>query len=157
MRLDHLFILFLFVGCKSPKQKIEETILYQDSFGFWNYERPRERAEYYGFTYKFMQNNKLQKYSYNKLKNRRRFWDDHPYEKSIYRWGVANDSVFTFMNYNSKIKIIKYSSDTIWLYDAESKSNQMLIKVKDSINIEESIKIKATDAATGLEIEPLDI
>lgn len=152
-----LTLIFLLLNCKSPKEKIEDIILYQDSIGYWNYEWPRERAEYYGFTFKFMKKNRLQKFSYNKVKNKRWLWDDYPYIQSIYRWGVANDSIFTLMNYNSKIKITRYNNDTIWLYDSESKRNEILIKVKDSLNIQKPIKLKAIDAKTGKEIETLDM
>jgi hypothetical protein len=36
--------------------------------GYWNYEWPRKGAEYWGFTFKFMKNNKLQKLSLIKLR-----------------------------------------------------------------------------------------
>lgn len=65
--IPFLSVLFLLTNCKSPKEKIEDTILYQDSMGYWNYEWPRDRAEYYGFTFKFMKKNKLQKLSFNKV------------------------------------------------------------------------------------------
>ncbi|WP_131327946.1 hypothetical protein [Chryseobacterium vrystaatense] len=149
--------ILLLMNCKSPKEKVEDNILYQDSIGYWNYEWPRERAEYYGFTFKFMKKNKLQKLSFNKVENKRWAWNDYPYDESIYRWGVADDSVFTFMNYNSKIKIIKYNSDTIWLYDYEGKSKKLLIKVKGDLNIEKPDKIKVIHDKTGKEIRGLDI
>ena len=107
-----LTTLFL-ISCKKPKDKIEDIVLYQDSIGYWNYEWPRKGAEYWGFTFKFMKNNKLQKLSFNKIENKRWAWNDYPYVESIYRWGVANDSIFTFMNYNSKIKITKYNKNAI--------------------------------------------
>ncbi len=152
-----LTIMLFLINCKNPKEKIEDVILYQDSIGYWNYEWPRERAEYYGFTFKFMKKNKLQKLSYNKVKNKRWVWNDYPYDESIYRWGVADDSIFTFMNYNSKIKVTKYNKDTIWLYDTENKSNEMLIKVRDNLNIEKSKEIKLIDKKTGKEIETLNL
>ncbi len=151
-----LTTLFL-ISCKKPKDKIEDIVLYQDSIGYWNYEWPRKGAEYWGFTFKFMKNNKLQKLSFNKIENKRWAWNDYPYVESIYRWGVANDSIFTFMNYNSKIKITKYNNDTIWLFDNENKRNSLLIKVKGNVKIEEPIEFKAKDAKTGKEIEPLDL
>lgn len=40
------------------------------------------------------------------------------------------------MNYNSKIKVIKYNNDTIWLYNNELKRNDMLIRVSGNLNIE---------------------
>ena len=151
-----LTTLFL-ISCKKPKDKIEDIVLYQDSIGYWNYEWPRKGAEYWGFTFKFMKNNKLQKLSFNKIENKRWAWNDYPYVESIYRWGVANDSIFTFMNYNSKIKITKYNKDTIWLFDNERKEKSLLIKVKENVKIEEPIEFKAKDAKTGKEIEPLDL
>lgn len=151
------FTFFLLANCKSPKEKLENIILYQDSIGYWNYEWPRERAEYYGFTFKFMKKNKLQKFSFNKVKNKRTAWNDYPFDESIYRWGVADDSIFTFMNYNSKIKITKYNKDTIWLYDHETKSKELLIKVRSSLNIQKPIEIKGINRDTGEEIQSLDI
>jgi hypothetical protein len=152
------FIVFLFlVNCKSPEKKITEIIVYQDSIGYWNYEWPRERAAFYGFTFKFMKKNKLQKFSFNKIENKRWAWNDYPYDESIYRWGVADDSVFTFMNYNSKIKIVKYNRDTIWLYDHERNTKDMLIKVKGNLNIEKPVEIKGINGNTGEEIHGLDL
>ena len=160
MNAKLLLIIFgalLLVGCKSPKEKITDIILYQDSIGYWNYEWPRERAEDYGFTFKFMKKNKLQKISFSKIKNKRWIWNDYPYDESIYRWGVADDSTFTLMNYNSKIKITKYNSDTIWLDDKERNRKMLLIKVQGNLNIEKPLEIKAIDGNTGENIEPLDI
>ena len=151
------FTILLLSGCKSPKEKINDIILYQDSIGYWNYEWPRERAEYYGFTFKFMKKNKLQKLSYSKVKNKRWVWNDYPYDESIYRWGITDDSIFTFMNYNSKIKVTKYNKDTIWLYDSERKRKEMLIKVKGNLNIEKSKELKLIDENTGKEIETLNL
>lgn len=152
------FIVFLFlVNCKSPEEKITEIILYQDSIGYWNYEWPRERAAFYGFTFKFMKKDKLQKFSFNKIENKRWAWNDYPYDESIYRWGVADDSVFTFMNYNSKIKIVKYNRDTIWLYDHERNRKDMLIKVKGNFDIEKPMEIKGINGNTGEEIQGLDL
>ena len=152
-----LITLLMFISCKNPKEKITDVILDQDSIGYWNYEWPRERAEFYGFTFKFMKKNKLQKLSYNKVKNKRWVWNDYPYDESIYRWGIADDSIFTFMNYNSKIKVTKYNKDTIWLYDPERNRKEMLIKVKGDLNIEKPLEIKAVDGKTGEEIEALNL
>ena len=149
--------ILLLTGCKSPEEKMTDVVLYQDSIGYWNYEWPREGAEYYGFTFKFMKKSKLQKLSYSKIKNKRWIWNDYPYDESIYRWGVADDSIFTFMNYNSKIKITKYNSDTIWLDDKERNRKMLLIKVKGDLNIEKPVELKAVEGNTGKEIEPLDI
>lgn len=150
-------VLILMINCKSPKEKIEDIIFYQDSIGYWNYEWPRERAEYYGFTFKFMKKNKLQKFSFNKVKNKRWAWNDYPYDEAIYRWGVADDSVFTFMNYNSKIRVTKYNKDTIWLYDYEDKRNLLLIKAKGDLNIEKPMEIKGINGDTGEEIQSINL
>lgn len=132
-----LYILIVLFGCNSPSpsDKIKEVILYNDSVGYWNYEWPRERAEFYGMTFKFDSKGRVKQYSYSKVKNKRWLFSDYGVEPRL-EWGVANDSIFTFMNYNSKIKIIKYNSDTIWLFDKEKKRNDMLIKVKGNLNIE---------------------
>lgn len=37
-----IFGFLLLTGCKSPKERITDTILYEDSIGYWNYEWPRE-------------------------------------------------------------------------------------------------------------------
>lgn len=155
--LPIIFGTIILVGCKSPKDKITDTVLYQDSVGCWNYEWDRTGAEDYGFTFKFFRKNKLQKLSFNKIKNKRWMWNDYPYDESIYRWGVADDSIFTFMNYDSKIKITKYNNDTIWLNDKERNRKMLLIKVKGELNIEKSIEVKGGDGDTGKEIQPLDI
>jgi hypothetical protein len=152
-----LVFIILLISCKSPKEKIEDVVLYQDSIGYWNYEWPRERAEYYGFTFKFMKKNKLQKLSFNKVDNTRTIWNDYPYDEAIYRWGVANDSIFTFMNYNSKINVTKYNKDTIWLYDSETKRKDLLIKAKGDLNIEKPTVIKGFNRDTGEEIQSLNL
>ena len=150
------FFLIL-ISCTKPKDKIENVILYNDGYSYWNYEWPRERAEYYGFTFKFMKGNKLQKLSFDKVENKRSVWNDYPYEKSIYRWGISNDSIFTFMNYNSKIKIVKYNRDTIWLHDYERNRDTKLIKVTGNLNIEKSVESKAFDSKTEKEIKVLNM
>lgn len=130
-----IIVAVLFVGCAKPSDKIRKIILYNDSVGYWNYEWPRDRAEFYGFTFKLSENGRVSKYSYDKVENRRRLFGDYGILPRM-EWGIANDSIFTLMNYNSKIKVIKYNNDTIWLYDGENKTNDMLIKVKGNLNIE---------------------
>ena len=152
-----LAAILLLINCKSPKERVEDILLYQDSIGYWNYEWPRERAEYYGFTFKFMKKNKIQKLSFNKVENKRTIWNDYPYDESRYRWGIADDSIFTLMNYNSKIKITKYNKDTIWLYDLETKRKDLLIKVNANLNIEKPTEIKGINGDTGEEIHSLDL
>ncbi|MBO4234232.1 hypothetical protein FO675_08000 [Riemerella anatipestifer] len=132
-----LFILFtlLLYCCNSPKDKITGTILYNDSVGYWNYEWPRERSEFYGMTFEFKSNGKLRQYSFSKTENKRLLFSDYGIVPRL-EWGVANDSIFTLMNYNSKIKIVKYNKDTIWLFDQEQNRSSMLIRVKGNLNIE---------------------
>ncbi|SEW49645.1 hypothetical protein SAMN05421841_4264 [Chryseobacterium wanjuense] len=133
--LKYLFVAIVLTSCSSPSDKIKNVILYQDSIGYWNYEWPRERAEFYGFTFKFFKDNKLSKYSYSKVKNRRWPFSDEGIDQRL-EWGIADDSILTLMNYNSQIKVTKYNKDTIWLYDKKDKENSMLIKVKGDLNIE---------------------
>jgi hypothetical protein len=94
-----------------------------------------KRAAYYGFTFKFIKDGKISKYLYDKVENKRWLLSDYGIEPS-FKWGGTNDSVITLMHYNSKIKIIKYNYDTIWMYDSERKRNTMLLKVKGGLHIE---------------------
>lgn len=130
-----LIILLLYSCSNNPQDKIRKTILYNDSVGYWNYEWPRDRSEFYGMTFEFNNKGKVKQYSYSKVKNKRWLFSDYGVEPRL-EWRVSNDSIFTFMNYNSKIKVIKYNNDTIWLYDKERKRQDMLIKVKGDLNIE---------------------
>lgn len=128
-------LILLLISCTSPSDKIKKIILYNDSIGYWNYEWTREGAAYSGFTFKFNKEGKVSKYSYSKVKNKRWLFADYG-TLSRLEWGVANDSILTLMNYNSKIKIVKYNNDTIWLYNEESKTEEILIRVKGELNIE---------------------
>jgi hypothetical protein len=134
--LKYLLPAIVFASCSSPSEKIKDVILYNDSVGYWNYEWPRDRAEFYGFTFKLSKDGKLSKYSYSKVKNKRWLFSDDGIDQRL-EWGVADDSIFTLMNYNSQIKVMKYNKDSIWLYDKERKENTILIKVKGDLNIEE--------------------
>lgn len=129
-----LVIIFL-TSCSSASDKIKNVILYNDSIGYWNYEWPRDRAEFYGFTLKLSKDGKLSKYSFDKVEKKRRLFVDDGIDQRL-EWGIANDSIFTLMNYNSQIKVTKYNKDTIWLYDKKYSERSMLIKVKDDLNIE---------------------
>lgn len=71
--------------------------------------------------------------------------------------GGADDSIFTLMNYNSKIKVTKYNKDTIWFYDPETKRKDLLIKVKGDLNIEKPVEIKVIKKDTGEEIQSLNL
>lgn len=128
-------IILLLYSCRNPQDKIRKTILYNDSVGYWNYEWPRDRAEFYGMTFEFNDQGKVKQYSFDKIENKRSLFSDYGIEPRL-KWGISNDSIFTFMNYNSKIKVIKYNNDTIWLFDKERKRQDMLIKVKGNLNIE---------------------
>lgn len=126
---------FALMSCKNPQKEIKKTILYNDSIGYWNYEWPRDRSEFYGFTFKFDKNGKISKYSFSKIKNKR--WPFGGYGDILvdYTWNISQDSILTYLG--GKEKIIKYNTDTIWLYDKEMNYNSMLIKVKGDLNIEE--------------------
>ncbi|MDF2932639.1 MAG: hypothetical protein K0R36_1970 [Chryseobacterium sp.] len=134
--LKYILPAIVVASCSSPSEKIKDVVLYNDSVGYWNYEWPRDRAEFYGMTFKFDNKGKVKQYSYSKVKNRRHLFSDYGGEPRL-EWGVADDSIFTFMNYNSQIKVMKYNKDSIWLYDKERKENTILIKVKGDLNIEE--------------------
>ena len=70
-----VLVLCISFGCAN-KQKELEHLICRDSVQYWNYEWPRKRAEYYGFTFSFDKNGELIKYSYSKVKNKRwKFWD----------------------------------------------------------------------------------
>ncbi|PJJ67116.1 hypothetical protein [Chryseobacterium geocarposphaerae] len=131
----YIFLAIIFTSCSSPSDKIKNVILYNDSIGYWNYEWPRDRAEFYGFTLKLSKNGKLLKYSYSKVQNKRWLFYDDGIDERL-EWGVDDDSIFTLMNYNSQIKVVKYNKDTIWLYDKKDKEKSMLVKVKGKLNIE---------------------
>lgn len=133
--LKYALVALVLTSCSSPSDKIKDVILYNDSVGYWNYEWPRDRAEFYGFTFKFNKNGEISKYSYSKVKNKRWLFSDYGKEPNL-KWNITNDSIITLMSYNSKIKVKKYNSDTIWMYDKERKRNTMLIKVKGDLNIE---------------------
>jgi hypothetical protein len=133
--LKYILPAIVVASCSSPSEKIKDVVLYNDSVGYWNYEWPRDRAEFYGFTFKLSKDGKLLKYSFDKVENKRRLFSDYGGEPRL-EWGVADDSIFTLMNYNSQIKVTKYNKDTIWMYNKERKRNTMFIKVKGDLNIE---------------------
>lgn len=127
-------VLALF-SCKTPQQEIEKIILYNDSIGYWNYEWIRDRAEFYGFTFKFEKGGNISKYSFNKIENRRRLFVDYG-GFSSFVWKVSNDSILILMDSENRVKIMKYNNDTIWLFDKERNVSSMLINVKGDLNIE---------------------
>ncbi|MEC5395953.1 hypothetical protein [Bergeyella sp. RCAD1439] len=135
-RVPLFILLTVLLSCwDSPKDKIRDTILYDDSVGYWNYEWPRERAEFYGMTFEFNSKGKVKQYSFDKMENKRNLFSDYGMAPRL-EWGVANDSIFTWMNYNSKIKVVKYNQDTIWLFDQGQNRSSMLIRLKGNLNIE---------------------
>ncbi len=110
--IKFISIFLLHASFKSPSEKIRNVILYNDSVGYWNYKWPRDRSEFYGMTFKLDSKGKVSQYSFDKVENVRRLFSDYGTEPRL-EWGIANDSTFTLMNYNSKIKVTKYNSDTI--------------------------------------------
>lgn len=130
-----LMSVFILMSCKNPQKKIEKTILYNDSIGYWNYEWPRCRAELYGFTFKFDKKGNLTKYSFNKIKNKRRLFGGYGDLVVPNTWKISEDSILSC--FGEEKKIIKYNTDTIWLYDKKLKYNSMFIKAKGGLNIEE--------------------
>lgn len=132
MKLRNLFIIFLIMllsGCSSKEKELKYLIC-KDSIQYWNYEWARDRAAFYGFTFSFSKNGKVLKYSYNKITKKRRFFNDN-YIPGLTNWKVSEDSILTF--YNSTEKIIKYSEDTIYTFNIETKKKAHLVRVKDKL------------------------
>lgn len=126
-----IVILLTSIGCGN-KQKELEYLICKDSVQYWNYEWPRDRAQYYGFTFSLSKNGKLRKYSYDKVKNRRSvFWDIQ--DPDISKWSVSKDSVLTVMG--DKDKIIKYTDDTIYVIGLQNKTKSYYVRVKGDLNI----------------------
>ncbi|KAF2337488.1 MAG: hypothetical protein REI96_22060 [Flavobacterium nitrogenifigens] len=152
-----IFILVISFSCKNRKEKLEYLIC-KDSVQYWNYEWPRERANYHGFTFSFDKNGKVTKYSFSKVKNKRWIFSDIP-DTSIYRWEITNDSILIVMG--TKKKIIRYTEDTIYAIDIESNENVYYTRVKGNLHIEKfpKIKIIKDDSLTGkkVDIKPLNI
>lgn len=132
--MKRIFILVLFIsfGCTN-KQKELENLICKDSIQYWNYEWPRERAKYYGFTFSFDKSGELKKYSFNKVKNRRTlFWDIQ--DPDINKWSVTKDSILKIMG--DKEKIIRYTEDTIYVVDIKYNIKSYYIREKGDLHIE---------------------
>lgn len=52
--------LLISIGCTN-KQKELEYLICKDSIQYWNYEWPRDRAQYYGFTFNLSKNGNYKK------------------------------------------------------------------------------------------------
>ena len=127
-----VLVLCVSFGCAN-KQKELEYLICRDSIQYWNYEWPRERAVYYGFTFSFDKTSKLVKYSYSKTKNRRwKFWDIQ--DPDINKWSVTKDSILKIMG--DKEKIIRYTADTIYTMSLKYKVKSYYVRVKGDLNIE---------------------
>ncbi len=127
-----ILVLFISFSCTN-KQKELKYLICKDSIQYWNYEWPRERAKYYGFTFSFDKSGKLKKYSYNKVKNKRwEFWDIQ--DPDINNWSVTKDSILKIMG--DKEKIISYTEDTIQTVSLKYKTKSYYVRVKGDLNIE---------------------
>ena len=127
-----VLVLCISFGCAN-KQKELEYLICKDSVQYWNYEWPRKRAEYYGFTFSFDKNGKLKKYSFDKVENKRRyFWDIQ--DPDINKWSVTKDSVLKVMG--DKEKILRYTEDTIYTVSLKYKIKSYYVRVKEDLNIE---------------------
>jgi hypothetical protein len=126
---------FVFLGCNSlTKEKELSNLISGEDYQFWDYEWPRSDADQHGFTFKFEKNGNLTKYSFNKSKNERRIFSDYPSSEidNIWKWKIDNDSTLILLA--DTLKIIHYTKDTIILSDG-SLENEMMIRVKDNLNI----------------------
>lgn len=115
------------------KQKELEYLMCKDSIQYWNYEWPRERAQYYGFTFSLDKDGNLKKYSFDKVENKRRYFWDIP-DPSASRWSVSKDSILNIMG--DKEKITRYTEDTIYTISLEDKTKSYYIRVKGNLNID---------------------
>lgn len=124
--------LLITFGCTN-KQKELEYLISKDSVQYWNYEWPRDRTQYYGFTFSLNKNGKLKKYSFDKVENKRRyFWDIQ--DPDISKWSVSKDSILTIMGV--KKKITRYSEDTIHAINLEDNTKVYYVRVKGNLNID---------------------
>jgi hypothetical protein len=127
-------MLFITFGCTNKQEELNYLIC-KDSIQYWNYEWPRERAEYYGFTFGFNKNGTVKKYSYNKEKNKRWLFGDNrdPYND---KWSVTEDSIFKVMG--DRDKIIRYTKDTIYVINIKYKIKGYYVKIKpESLNLQQ--------------------
>lgn len=131
MKKAIILSLLISFGCTN-KQKELEYLMCKDSIQFWNYEWPRDRAQYYGFTFSLDKKGNSKKYSFSKVKNKRwEFWDIP--DPSVNRWSVSKDSILSIMGV--KKKIIRYTEDTIYAINLEDKTKVYYVRVKGDLNI----------------------
>lgn len=118
-------------GCNNKQRELEYLIC-RDSIQYWNIEWPRDRAEYYGFTFSFDKKGNVVKYSYNKTNKFRFVFTDHPrmFKKT---WNVTDDSIFTV--FETPRKIIRYTDDTIFVLNPETNTKSYYVRVKGKLNI----------------------
>lgn len=138
-----LFVL-LCLSCTNKKQELEYLIC-RDSIQFWNYEWPRDRSEFYGFTFSFDNEGNVIKYSYNKITNKRRVFTDHP-RRFTNTWNVTKDSLFTF--FQSTEKIVRYTDDTIFVVYPETKEKAYYVRVKGKLNIQKTTEVEKNELDT---------
>jgi len=126
--------LVLLCSCTSKEKRLKH-ILTGDSIAYWNYEWPRDRAEYSGATFSFDKEGNVKQYSFNKIKNDRVLFTDYGIVPDK-KWRISGDTVLRFNYLDIPFKVIKYSKDTIFLKDLDNE-NTMLIRVKGDLNIKE--------------------
>jgi len=132
MKKTIILSLFIFFSCANKQNELQ-FLLCKDSVQYWNYEWPRYRAEYYGFTFSLDKNGDVKKYSFDKVENKRRYFWDIP-DPSINRWSVSKDSILSIMGV--KEKIIRYTEDTIYTVNIKDKSKGYYVRVKGNLNID---------------------
>lgn len=127
-----ILVLCVFFSC-TDKQNELKYLICKDSIQYWNYEWPRERAKYYGFTFSFDKRGELKKYSFDKVKNRRTlFWDIQ--DPGINKWSVTKDSILKIMG--DEEKIIRYTEDTIYAIDIKYKIKSYYIRETGDLHID---------------------
>lgn len=131
----NFLVIMSFSNCTNKKKELENLIC-KDSIQYWNVEWPRERADFYGFTYSFDKNGNVKKYSFDKVDNSRSLFEDYSVKTNL-KWSVTSDSILRIMEFDEKIK--RYTTDSIFTeskYSDGTKSKSIYIRVKGKLNIE---------------------
>lgn len=138
MKKSIILTLFIIFSCTNKQNELK-YLLCKDSIQYWNYEWPRYRADYYGFTFILDKNGDVKKYSFDKVENKRRYFWDIP-DPSINRWSVSKDSILSIMGV--KEKIFRFTEDTIYTVNIKDKSKGYYVRVKGNLNIDNKTDTK---------------
>jgi hypothetical protein len=132
MNKSIIFLLIFLISCHNNNENRLKKFICNNDKGYWNYEWPRKRADYYGFTFKFNCDGSVTKYSFSKIKKTRRKFIDNHYP-GYSKWSINNDSVLVLFDTN--FKLTKVLKDTIYCIEIESKEKVKFIRVVENLNI----------------------